>query len=232
MPHLSFRAQPRNLKRPSHKHIQPTANPPSTPSYRGHPVPMPHLSFRAQPRNLKRPSHKHIQPTGNPPSTPSYRGHPVPMGRGCLSERPIWTTPNRQATPPFSSPRSAGPWPLWSPCWQQLPSSHALARRQRRPPPKPRPPHRRTNGHRLAGPTPTAFATATAKPEEEPQPPLEIPDRGYNSVGSPDARSRCSTSPTSPEGTAGPGTAARLPRYVRRMSKTGWSGSSLSTTPS
>lgn len=35
--------------------------------------------------------------------------------------------------------------------------------------------------------TPTAAATATAEPEEEERPPLEIPDRGYNSVGSPDA---------------------------------------------
>lgn len=36
-------------------------------------------------------------------------------------------------------------------------------------------------------PTPTAVATATVAPEEEKQPPLEIPDRGYNSVGNPDA---------------------------------------------
>ena len=36
-------------------------------------------------------------------------------------------------------------------------------------------------------PTPTSAATATAAPEEEERPPLEIPDRGYNSVGSPDA---------------------------------------------
>ena len=36
-------------------------------------------------------------------------------------------------------------------------------------------------------PTPTAAATTTAAPEEEEQPPLVIPDRGYNSVGSPDA---------------------------------------------
>lgn len=36
-------------------------------------------------------------------------------------------------------------------------------------------------------PTPTAAATATAAPEEEQLAPLEIPDRGYNSVGSPDA---------------------------------------------
>ena len=36
-------------------------------------------------------------------------------------------------------------------------------------------------------PTPTAAPTATAEPDEEKQPPLEIPDRGYNSVGSPDA---------------------------------------------
>ena len=36
-------------------------------------------------------------------------------------------------------------------------------------------------------PTPTAVEAATAAPEEEQQPPLEIPDRGYNSVGNPDA---------------------------------------------
>ena len=36
-------------------------------------------------------------------------------------------------------------------------------------------------------PTPTTAATATVAPEEEPLPPLEIPDRGYNSVGNPDA---------------------------------------------
>ncbi len=36
-------------------------------------------------------------------------------------------------------------------------------------------------------PTPTPAATATAALEEQQQPPLEIPDRGYNSVGSPDA---------------------------------------------
>ena len=36
-------------------------------------------------------------------------------------------------------------------------------------------------------PAPTAVPTATLAPEEEKQPPLEIPDRGYNSVGSPDA---------------------------------------------
>ena len=36
-------------------------------------------------------------------------------------------------------------------------------------------------------PAPTAVPTATLAPEKEEQPPLEIPDRGYNSVGSPDA---------------------------------------------
>ena len=36
-------------------------------------------------------------------------------------------------------------------------------------------------------PTPTAVPTATPEPEEEQQPPIEIPDRGYNAVGSPDA---------------------------------------------
>lgn len=38
-------------------------------------------------------------------------------------------------------------------------------------------------------PTPTAVKAATVapEPEEEQQPPLEIPDRGYNSVGNPDA---------------------------------------------
>ena len=36
-------------------------------------------------------------------------------------------------------------------------------------------------------PTRATAPTATAEPEEEEQPPLEIPDRGYNSVGSPDA---------------------------------------------
>ena len=38
-----------------------------------------------------------------------------------------------------------------------------------------------------ATPSPVPTPTATAAPDEEPQPPLEIPDRGYNSVGSPDA---------------------------------------------
>ena len=36
-------------------------------------------------------------------------------------------------------------------------------------------------------PTPTAVEAAAAAQEEEQQPPLEIPDRGYNSVGDPDA---------------------------------------------
>ena len=36
-------------------------------------------------------------------------------------------------------------------------------------------------------PTPTAVEAAAAAPEEERQPPLEIPDRGYNSVGDPAA---------------------------------------------
>ncbi len=36
-------------------------------------------------------------------------------------------------------------------------------------------------------PTSEPMPTATGVPEEEEEPPLEIPDRGYNSVGSPDA---------------------------------------------
>ena len=36
-------------------------------------------------------------------------------------------------------------------------------------------------------PTPEPTPTATVAPEEEEEPPLEIPDRGYNAVGSPDA---------------------------------------------
>ena len=36
-------------------------------------------------------------------------------------------------------------------------------------------------------PTPTAVEAAAAAPDEEQEPPLEIPDRGYNTVGNPDA---------------------------------------------
>ena len=76
-------------------HTQPKGDPPSLPTYRGHPVPTTTLSSRAKPRDLKRPSYNHAQPKGDQHLFVLPDPDPVPMvGTGAALPPTPFSLPN------------------------------------------------------------------------------------------------------------------------------------------